>query len=76
MRQNGQLFSESSTKKNSSGNILTRSWARISGKKKRLERQSSIEEGTEIVIVEESSPSTSNGQQIPWKLADKQEKSK
>uniref|UniRef100_A0A914YP01 Uncharacterized protein n=1 Tax=Panagrolaimus superbus TaxID=310955 RepID=A0A914YP01_9BILA len=56
------------------GNFVTRSWARISGRRKKQPRPPPIEEGVEIS--EEQIPSTSSSQQIPWKLAHHEEKPK
>lgn len=65
----GRLVSESSSssaRPSSSGNVFTRSWARLSGKK-RKQRPPPIEEGIEVT--DEPIPSTS-GQQFPTQLAD------
>jgi hypothetical protein len=63
-----------STTSTQNGNFVTRSWARISGRRKKQPRPPPIEEGIEVN--EEPIPSTSSSQQIPWKLAHHEEKPK
>jgi hypothetical protein len=65
--------SRSTSTTNNGGNFVTRSWARISGRRKK-QRIPTIEEGVEVN--EEPIPSTSSSQQIPWKLANNEEKAK
>ena len=62
-----------SSSRQGSGNFVTRSWARISGRRKK-QRPPPIEEGVEPL--EEPLPSTSSNQQIPWKLANHEDKPK
>uniref|UniRef100_A0AC34G564 Uncharacterized protein n=1 Tax=Panagrolaimus sp. ES5 TaxID=591445 RepID=A0AC34G564_9BILA len=74
---NNSAITSSSTNGNNrqnGGNFVTRSWARISGRRKKQPRPPPIEEGIEIN--EEPIPSTSSSQQIPWKLANHEEKPK
>ena len=72
--RDGRLVSESSGPSSgaSSGNVFTRSWARISGRR-RKPRPPPIEEVSEAM--EDPVPSTSS-QQIPWRLASTPEKQK
>jgi hypothetical protein len=65
---NNNINGSRSSTSNNSGNFVTRSWARISGRRKKNRIPTTIEEGIEI-NEDQPIPSTSSSQQIPWKLA-------